>query len=119
MEIANVLAGNADIDGKYVKDSLVEEAVAADGRGRDSHAFLMNFGKGAGKARGHGAAHIGVVDVARDEADKPAAGENRLPKMEIWRMGRDVTAVGIIRDPDVPILVTFGGTQHSCIIDAH
>ena len=44
----------------------------------------------------HGAADIGVVDVAADEADELAIAEYRLPDMDVGRVGRDEARIGIV-----------------------
>ena len=105
VEVAPVLLGQAHIVGDDAQQVLVEHAVAHQPHRRNAHALLMDLGQRARQRGRHRAADIGVVDVIADEADELAVAEDRLPQMDVGRVGRDVAGIGIVGDADVAFAV--------------
>ena len=107
LEVAHVQMRLADIHRHDPQDLLVEDPVAHQGHRREADALLMDLGQRARQARRHRAAHVGVVDMAADEADDLALVEDRLPEMGVGRVRREIAAIGIVGEGDVarPIVV--------------
>ena len=100
-EVAHVLFGHAHVEPQDVEQLLVEPPGLHQLRGRDADAFLVDFGQRAREAGRNGAAHVGVVDVAGDEADDFAVVEHRLPDVDVGRVGGDEAAVQVVGNADV------------------
>ncbi|CFU65060.1 Uncharacterised protein [Bordetella pertussis] len=105
VEVAAVLLRHAHIDFHDAQHFLVDDAVARQQHRRDAQALLVDFGQGARQRRRHGAAHVGIVDVAADEADQAAVAEHRLPDVHVRGMGGHEAAVRIVGEIDVAFAI--------------
>ena len=101
LQVAVVLLGHAHVGQHHVEQRLVELALVVELVRRDADAFLVDLGQLPRQRCRHRAAHVGVVDVADGEGDQLVLPEDRLPHMQVGRVGADEAAVGIVGDADV------------------
>ena len=116
LEVAPVLIGRAHVGEQDIAKLLVDFTSADQFRRPQPDSFLMDVGRFAREACRHGAADIGMVDVVDDEAGDLTVVEDRLPKMDIGRVGCDVTTIRIVGDTDIAVLIVADGIDHAPVV---
>ena len=58
------------------------------------------------------------MDMAADETDDPAVVEDRLPQMQVRRMGREIAAIGIVGESDITRFIALYHRDGAAIADA-
>ena len=116
-QVAVVLFGQAHVGFDQRQKILVHLPVAHQPHRRDAQTFLVDFGQGSRQRSGHGAAHVGVVDVVADEADQFPLVEHRPPHVQVRRMGGDKAGIGVGHHAYVAVSV-IEPAQNARIVEA-
>lgn len=101
LEVAEVLVRLAHIEHHDAQHFLVQFATPVKLRRRKADALLVHLGQRPRQACRHRAAHVGIVDVSAGPADDLAVVEDRLPQVQVGRVGSEEPAVGIVGKGDV------------------
>ncbi len=87
LQVALVLLGHADVGQHHIEQRLVQLARLVELVGRDPDAFLMDLGQLPRQRGRHRPTDVGVVDVADREGDELVLPEDRLPHVQVGRVG--------------------------------
>ena len=87
LQVAMVLLGHADVGQHHIEQRLVQRALLVELVGRNADAFLVDLGQLPRQRGRHRAADVGVVDVADGEGDQLVLPEDRLPHVQVGRVG--------------------------------